>query len=79
MSIKRVCVFCASSHQVHPEYFDAANRLGKELAKQDVTIIYGGGGAGLMGEVATAALAEGAKSSEFCRDSCPTLSGATPA
>ena len=61
MSIKRVCVFCASSRQVHPEYFDAANRLGKELAKQDVTIIYGGGGAGLMGEVATAALAEGGK------------------
>ncbi len=61
MSIKRVCVFCASSRQVHPEYFDAANRLGNELAKQDVTIIYGGGGAGLMGEVATSALAEGGK------------------
>jgi len=61
MSINRVCVFCASSRQVHPEYFDAANRLGKELAKQDVTIIYGGGGAGLMGEVATGALAEGGK------------------
>ncbi len=61
MSISRVCVFCASSTQVHPEYFDASNRLGKELAKQDLTIIYGGGGAGLMGEVATAALAEGGK------------------
>ena len=61
MSISRVCIFCASSTQVHPEYFEAANRLGKELAKEDVTIIYGGGAAGLMGEVATSALAQGGK------------------
>lgn len=61
MSLSSVCIFCASSTQVHPEYFDAANRLGKELAKKDIAIIYGGGGAGLMGEVATSALAEGGK------------------
>ena len=53
MSINRVCVFCASSTQVHPEYFDASNRLGKELAKQDVTRIYGGGGAGLSREASS--------------------------
>jgi len=61
MSLSRVCIFCASSTQVHLEYFDAANRLGKELAKESVMIIYGGGGAGLMGEVATSALAQGGK------------------
>lgn len=61
MPISKVCVFCASSRQVHSEYFDAANRLGKQLAKHDVTIIYGGGGAGLMGEVANSALARGGK------------------
>ncbi len=61
MSLKKVCVFCASSTQVRSEYFDAAHRLGKELAKNHITIIYGGGGAGLMGEVATSALAEGGK------------------
>ena len=61
MPISKVCVFCASSRQVHSEYFEAANRLGKELAKHDITIIYGGGGAGLMGEVANSALAQGGK------------------
>ena len=61
MPIRKVCVFCASSRQVHSEYFEAANRLGKELARHDITIIYGGGGVGLMGEVANSALAQGGK------------------
>lgn len=61
MAINKVCIFCASSNKVHPDYFKAANALGKELAQNKITIIYGGGGSGLMGELAQSALAHGGK------------------
>src|SRR5271166_3934240 len=54
MAIKRVCVYCASSRQC-----DAATTLGRELARNKVTLVYGGGSVGSMGHLADAALAEG--------------------
>lgn len=59
MKIRKVCIFCASSRQVHADYFKAANTLGKELASQGLTIVYGGGAVGLMGALADSALAVG--------------------
>jgi uncharacterized protein (TIGR00730 family) len=59
MSIKRVCVFCASSERCDRVYFEQASRLGGALARAGMTVIYGGGRAGLMGAVADAALAAG--------------------
>jgi len=61
MSNFRVCVYCGSSRQCDPVYLDAAERLGRELARNGVTIIYGGGAVGLMGALAEGALAEGGK------------------
>ena len=58
MVIKRVCVYCASSRQCDAEYHDAAARLGRELARNKVTLVYGGGSVGSMGHLADAALAE---------------------
>src|SRR5689334_10046507 len=57
----RVCVYCASSQHCHPEYMQAAHRLGEVLAQNSIEIIYGGGALGLMGQVADGALKNGGK------------------
>lgn len=57
--IKRICVYCASSNQVAPKYFDAARKLGEILAREKISVVYGGGATGLMGELATSALRAG--------------------
>lgn len=54
--IKSVCVFCASSDQVDPVFFEAAHELGKLLASNGVGLVYGAGFHGLMG-----ALSDGVK------------------
>ena len=58
---QRVCVYAASSKACHPDYHDAARRLGVFLAERRFTIIYGGGGAGLMGALADGALSKGGR------------------
>lgn len=59
LSNKRVTVYAASSHALAPNYFDVAARLGRALATAGHPVIYGGGGTGLMGAMADAALAAG--------------------
>jgi len=59
MTIQRVCVYCASSRQIDAAYLEAANRLGRTLAQHSVTVVYGGGAIGSMGQLADGALAEG--------------------
>jgi len=61
MAIQRICVFCGSSHGADPAYAKAAQELGSALARQGLGLVYGGGNVGLMGVVADAALAGGAK------------------
>jgi len=58
MAIHRVCVYCASSNRCNPLYLDAAEQLGRLLARNGKTVVYGGGSAGLMGRLAEGALAE---------------------
>ncbi len=55
----RICVYCASSELCDRVYHDAADALGRALAQAGCTIVYGGGGAGLMGSLANGALALG--------------------
>jgi uncharacterized protein (TIGR00730 family) len=57
--MKRVCVFCGSATGTNPAYARAARELGRELASRGLELVYGGGRVGLMGEVASAALAAG--------------------
>jgi len=59
MSINRVTVYAASSQALHSDYISAASRLGEILAKAGHEIIFGGGGHGLMGAMAQAALDAG--------------------
>jgi uncharacterized protein (TIGR00730 family) len=54
-----VCVFCGSAGGADPAFAAAARETGAELARRGLALVYGGGRVGLMGEVATAALAAG--------------------
>lgn len=57
--MKRLCVFCGSSHGANPAYTEAAVTLGTLLARRGIGLVYGGGNVGLMGVIADAALAAG--------------------
>jgi len=59
--IERVCVFCGASNGGRADYAQAAQLVGKTLATRGITLIYGGGRAGLMGAVADAALDAGGR------------------
>ena len=50
-----VCLFCGSSDAAHPDFLRAAASFGRILAAEDVRLVYGGGGIGLMGAAAKAA------------------------
>lgn len=57
--MRRICVFCGSSTGARASYSEAARRLGALIAERDLGLVYGGGGVGLMGVLADAALAAG--------------------
>ena len=59
--IKSICVFCGSSQGNDPVFSNAARKLGLEIAKQGLTLIYGGGNIGLMGVLADQVLKENGK------------------
>src|SRR5678815_1618597 len=49
-----IAVYCSSSENVGQEYFAEARSLGKLIATHGHSLVYGGCGIGLMGEVARA-------------------------
>lgn len=57
--MRRVCVFCGSSRGADPVYGALARHTGTLLAERGLTLVYGGGGIGLMGALADAVLAAG--------------------
>jgi uncharacterized protein (TIGR00730 family) len=57
--MKRVCVFCGSRNGTRDQYVAAARRMGEALARRGIGLVYGGGGIGLMGILADAALSAG--------------------
>src|SRR5882757_9433811 len=56
-----LCVFCGSRFGIAPGSREVATQLGGLLAREGITLIYGGGGVGLMGLVANAALEGGGR------------------
>jgi uncharacterized protein (TIGR00730 family) len=58
-TFKRLCVFCGSNHGARPAYRAAAEQAGRELARRNIALVYGGGGVGLMGVVADSMLKAG--------------------
>jgi len=59
--IASLCVFCGSSPGRDPAFAAAARGFGALLARERITLVYGGGHVGLMGVLADAALAEGGR------------------
>lgn len=59
--VKSVAVYCASRDCANPKFKESSKRLGKLLAENDLTLVYGGSTVGLMGTVADAALEAGGK------------------
>ncbi|PMC34025.1 TIGR00730 family Rossman fold protein [Bacillus sp. UMB0899] len=57
--MKRISVFCGSSPGASPLYLEAAEKLGHQLAKEGITLVYGGSKLGVMGTVANASLQAG--------------------
>jgi uncharacterized protein (TIGR00730 family) len=54
-------VFCGARFGIDAANRDVAARLGELLALEGITLVYGGGGVGLMGILANAALKAGGK------------------
>ena len=48
---KSICVFCGSKYGNSSIYKEAAEKLGEQLAKNQIKLVYGGGSLGLMGEL----------------------------
>ena len=46
--MERIGVFCASSSQMSPMYYDAARQLGLWLGSHGKTLVYGGSRCGMM-------------------------------
>ena len=59
--IQSVCVYCGSAPGSDPLFAEEARRFGRILADHGVRLVYGGGGIGLMGEVASAVALAGGK------------------
>jgi uncharacterized protein (TIGR00730 family) len=59
--LKNVCVYCGSAEGGNPAYLQAARALGTALAREKIRLVYGGGGIGMMGEVAHAVEDAGGK------------------
>ena len=54
-----ICVYCGSRSGNDPRHAEAARQLGTLIGQRGFRLVYGGGHAGLMGEVADATLAAG--------------------
>lgn len=56
-----LCVFCGARFGTDPATRETAVGLGRLLAAEGISLVYGGGGVGLMGLVANAALDAGGR------------------
>jgi uncharacterized protein (TIGR00730 family) len=59
--MKSLCVFCGSSPGRGSGYVGEAENLGRLLAVEGITLVYGGAGIGTMGALARAARAAGGR------------------
>ena len=59
--IRSVCVFCGATAGDDPAFAEAAKDLGTGIAEAGLALVFGGGNKGMMGVVASAALASGGR------------------
>jgi len=58
-TVNSICVYCASGPGNNPAFIEAARRLGRILAENNIRLVYGGGSVGLMGALAESVLDHG--------------------
>lgn len=58
-AIRSICVYCGSGFGDDPVFAESAAELGRAMAKQNISLVYGGGNVGLMGTVAHSVLEHG--------------------
>ena len=61
MEITRICVYCGTSAAREPAVEAEIRKFGREIAKQGITLVYGGSSLGLMGALADEVLGAGGK------------------
>ena len=59
-----ICMYGAASDRIDSIYINAAEALGKEIAKRHHKLIYGGGASGLMGACASGVLENGGENAD---------------
>ncbi len=57
--LRSICVYCGSGVGQNPLFAEAARKFGKTLAKNGITLVYGGGSLGIMGELSRAVIENG--------------------
>jgi uncharacterized protein (TIGR00730 family) len=59
--MKSLAIYCGSSPGHDPKYSSLAYDVGRHLAENEITLVYGGGKNGMMGAVANGALEAGGR------------------
>lgn len=57
----RICVYGAASPTIDKSYIEAVEKMGKEMVLRGHSLVFGGGGNGLMGAAARGVRSEGGK------------------
>ena len=57
--LRSIALFCGSNYGFNPDYVEGARALGREIARRELRLVYGGTNKGLMGVMADTVLAEG--------------------
>ena len=58
-TLRTICVYCGSGPGTEPVFLKSAEGLGREMARNGIGLVYGGGNVGLMGTIARAVLDHG--------------------
>ena len=61
MNIKSLTIYCSSSNNLQPEFYEISEEITEIIAKNKYSIVYGGGKVGIMGIIAKKALNLGIK------------------
>lgn len=59
--MKKITVFCSSSHQLDQHFYDDASLIGQWIGQHDCTLVYGGSACGTMEVVARSTKENGGK------------------
>lgn len=62
----KICIYGASSNAIDKSFLDAGEQLGKAIAQNNHTVVFGGGAAGLMGAVARGSHSENGEIIGIC-------------